>query len=49
MILTGVARVDITPPIGISHAGWGAALHEKAEGIDMPLYSTSLYSGIWIV
>ncbi len=43
MILTGVARVDITPPIGISHAGWGAALHEKAEGIDMPLYSTSLY------
>lgn len=43
MILAGVGRADITPPIGISHAGWGAALHEKAEGIDMPLYSTSLY------
>ena len=39
MILTGVARVDITPPIGISHASWGAALHEKAEG----LYIVLLY------
>ena len=43
MILTGVGRSDITPPIGISHAGWGAAVHEQAEGVDMPLFCTSLY------
>ncbi len=40
--LAGVARVDITPPIGIAHAGWGAQLHERAAGVDMPLTATAL-------
>ena len=34
---------DITPPVGIAHAGWGASTHECAEGVDMPLYCTALY------
>ena len=42
MIAAGAARVDITPPIGIAHAGWGAQSHEGAEGIDMPLTITAL-------
>lgn len=33
----------MTPPVGIAHAGWGAAVHEKAEGVDMPFYATALY------
>ncbi len=37
MLAAGVARSDITPPVGIAHAGWGAQSHETAEGIDMPL------------
>ena len=43
MLNGGVGRTAITPPVGIAHAGWGAATHERAEGIDMPFYSTSLY------
>ena len=43
MIHAGTARTDITPPIGIAHAGWGAQVHETAEGIDMPLVCTVLY------
>ncbi|MBH66536.1 MAG: hypothetical protein CL784_08500 [Chloroflexi bacterium] len=42
MLSAGTARVDITPPIGIAHAGWGAQSHEGAEGIDMPLTITAL-------
>jgi hypothetical protein len=42
MLAAGTARVDITPPIGIAHAGWGAQTHEGAEGIDMPLTITAL-------
>ena len=42
MLAAGTARVDITPPIGIAHAGWGAQLHEGAEGVDMPLTITAL-------
>jgi hypothetical protein len=38
----GVARVDITPPVGIAHANWGAASHSRAEGIDLPLWATAL-------
>jgi hypothetical protein len=38
----GVARVDITPPIGISHANWGAQTHQRAAGIDLPLWATAL-------
>lgn len=38
----GVARVDITPPVGIAHANWGAQKHERAAGIDMDLWATAL-------
>ena len=38
----GVARADITPPVGITPVIWGAQLHTRAEGVDMPLYATAL-------
>src|SRR5437588_6239057 len=38
----GVARTDITPPIGIAHAGWGAQTHQRAAGVDLPLWATAL-------
>ena len=38
----GVARADITPPVGITHLPWGAAVHDRAEGIDMELWATAL-------
>ncbi len=38
----GVARADITPPIGIAHANWGAQTHERAQGVDLPLWATAL-------
>ncbi len=41
-LLAGIARVDITPPVGIAHAGWGAQKHQVAIGVDMPLYVTAL-------
>lgn len=41
-LMAGVARVDITPPAGIAHAGWGAQKHQVAEAVDMPLYITAL-------
>ena len=43
MPIAGIGRSDITPPVGIAHAGWGASTHECAEGVDMPLYCTALY------
>ena len=36
----GVAREDITPPVGIYHRNWGAATHETAEGVHSPLTLT---------
>jgi hypothetical protein len=44
-LLAGVARADITPPIGIAHANWGAQTHERAVGIDLPLTVTALALG----
>jgi len=38
----GAGRADITPPIGIAHAGWGAQLHERAEGVDQAFVVTAL-------
>jgi hypothetical protein len=43
MLRIGAGRTEITPPVGIAHAGWGAATHERAEGVDMPFYATALY------
>jgi neutral ceramidase len=37
-----VARTDITPPFGIAHAGWGAQTHQRAAGVDLPLWATAL-------
>jgi hypothetical protein len=39
----GVARGDITPPVGIYHRMWGAATHDKATGVHRPLLATLLY------
>ena len=38
----GAGRANITPPVGIAHAGWGAQLHERAEGIDEDFFVTAL-------
>jgi hypothetical protein len=38
----GVARCDITPPIGIAQGNWSAQLHERSEGVDLPLLCTAL-------
>jgi neutral ceramidase len=38
----GVSRCDITPPVGIAHGTWSAQVHERAEGIDLPLWCTAL-------
>lgn len=38
----GVARCDITPPVGIYHRMWGAATHERAEGIHRPLLASAV-------
>lgn len=43
MLTVGAGRSDITPPVGIAHAGWGAATHQRAEGVDMPFYATALF------
>jgi len=40
--MAGVARTDITPPLGIAHAGWGAQSHQRAAGVDLPLWATAL-------
>ncbi len=41
----GLARVDITPPIGIYHRVWGAARHDRAAGIHRPLLCDVLVIG----
>ena len=40
--LIGVAREDITPPVGIYARNWGASAHDAAEGIHKPLTTTVL-------
>ncbi len=37
----GVAVRDATPPVGSSHASWGAAKHDLTEGIHKPLTATA--------
>ena len=40
--LIGVAREDITPPVGIYSRSWGAAKHDVAEAIHRPFTLTCL-------
>lgn len=42
-VRAGVARGDITPPVGIYHRMWGAALHDRATGVHRPLTATALW------
>ena len=39
----GFARQDITPPVGIYHRMWGAALHDRSTGVHRPLTATALW------
>lgn len=39
----GAARGDITPPVGIYHRMWGAAVHDRATGVHKPLLATALW------
>ena len=41
-LAVGAARCDITPPVGIAHGNWSAQVHERAEGVDLPLWFTAL-------
>lgn len=38
----GVARCDVTPPVGIYHRMWGAATHDRATGVHRPLTATAM-------
>ena len=38
----GLARRDITPPVGIYHRMWGAATHDRSTGVHRPLFATAL-------
>ncbi|MFM2097092.1 MAG: hypothetical protein RIS70_4216 [Planctomycetota bacterium] len=35
-----IACADITPPVGMYHRMWGAATHDRSEGIHRPLRAT---------
>jgi hypothetical protein len=37
----GIAKRDVTPPVGIYSRSWGAATHETAEGVHRPFYATA--------
>ena len=38
----GIARRDITPPVGMYHRMWGAARHDRSTGIHRPLTTTAV-------
>jgi hypothetical protein len=38
----GVGRCDITPPPGTPQGGWGAQIHQRGLGSDLPLFATAL-------
>lgn len=51
-LMAGVGIADITPPPGIPQGGWGAQLHQRSQGNDMPLLVRALalqYEGIQCV
>src|SRR5262245_57547476 len=37
----GLARCDVTPPVGIYHRTWGAATQDRATGVHRPLTATA--------
>lgn len=42
-LLAGVARADITPPVGIAQLNWGSQTHVEATGVDpMGMTATAL-------
>ena len=41
----GIARQEVTPPAGIYHRMWGAAEHDRSEGVHRPLMATVMYFG----
>lgn len=41
--LAAIGRIDITPPVGIYHRMWGAALHDQATGVHRPLEASLLW------
>jgi hypothetical protein len=43
--LFALASADITPPVGIYHRMWGAAAHDRSEGVHRPLTATALVFG----
>ena len=40
--LFGLARCDVTPPVGIYHRMWGAATHDRSTGVHRPLTATAM-------
>ena len=40
LVVSGVARGDITPPVGIYHRMWGAATQDVSTGVHRPLTAT---------
>src|SRR5476651_2024777 len=38
----GIARTDITPPVGIYSRTWGSAKHDVAEGVHRPALASCL-------
>jgi hypothetical protein len=41
----GIARCDITPPVGIYHRMWGAAAHDRSTGVHRPLTASAMVFG----
>ncbi|MFO0902448.1 MAG: hypothetical protein U0939_05570 [Pirellulales bacterium] len=35
-----IACAEITPPVGMYHRMWGAATHDRSEGVHRPLFAT---------
>jgi hypothetical protein len=41
----GIARGDVTPPVGFYHRLWGAATHDRATGVHRPLTASAMAMG----